>query len=261
MDNEQSPQATGSFQDKLFKTQSDLEFTNQSIRDLVNQRRQAALLLRGTGYALLLITLILYVSFFIPLRFGNPTWQLELIGGLVQNVAFPLVGVTLVFYGGKNWRTMRELLMLRGFSYALLVVALAYFMLLPLGLSSTVRLFNQSQAQVGAGLDQRMGVLQQLETKIQSATSDQELNNVLGQLQGQPKLPENIDPTTAKQQLLGQLAQAKSNLKSKAEAIAEQQQFSLIKNFIQQSFMAIIATGIFAWLWWRSSWARFRRSL
>jgi hypothetical protein len=260
MDSDPSLTATPDLQDQLAQTQRDLQATNQSIQELVKQRQQNAILLRGAGYALLLITLVIFISFFIPSRFGDSAWQQQLIGKLVQNVGFPVVGVTLLLFSGKYWRNKRELHLLRGISHALLGVALAYFLLLPLGLSTTVRLYNQNQAEMGAGLDRKLEVLQQLETQIQAANSDQDLNKVLERMQGQPKLPENVDSKAVKQQLLTQLSQAKADLKSTVKAQGERQRFGLIKTFMGQSFLAILATGIFAWFWMGSRWARSSQS-
>jgi large-conductance mechanosensitive channel len=256
MDSDQTP--SRSLQEELFKTQCDLENTNLLVRDFSNQRRQTATLFRGTGYALLLVTLVLYVNFFIPPAFGNPVWQLQLVGNLVQNLAFPVVGLTLVLYGGRNWRLRQELALVQIFSYATLIVALLFFMLLPLSLSSTVRLYNQGQAEVVQGLDQRLSAVQRVETQVKQATSDAQISQLVNQLKVQA--PSGISPQQLKDQMLVQLTQAKSKLQAGAELQRQEQRFSVIKNFIQQALIAIIATGIFVWLWWISAWARVRLS-
>jgi amino acid transporter len=254
MDSNQTP--SSNLQEELFKTQCDLENTNLLVRDFSNQRRQTASLFRGTGYALLLVTLVLYVSFFVPLAFGNPVWQLQLIGNLVQNLAFPAVGLTLVFYGARNWRPKRELVLVQILSYLTLLAALLFFMLLPLGLSSTVRLYNQGQAELVQGLDQRLNSLQQVRTQVEKANSDAQINQLIAQMKIQT--PPGIGPKQLKDQMLVQLTQAKSKLQDSNELQRQQQRFGVIKNFIQQALIAIIAAGIFIWLWWISGWARVR---
>jgi amino acid transporter len=256
MDSDQTP--SSSLQEELFKTQCDLENTNLLVRDFSNQRRQTASLFRGTGYALLLVTLVLYVSFFIPPVFGNPVWQLQLIGNLVQNLAFPAVGLTLVFYGARNWRLRRELVLVQVLSYLTLLAALLFFMLLPLGLSSTVRLYNQGQAELVQGLDQRLSALQRIETQVEKANSDAQINQLVTQMKVQT--PSGISPKQLKDQMLVQLTQARSKLQDGTELQRQEQRFSVIKNFIQQALIAIIAAGIFIWLWWISAWARVRLS-
>ncbi len=254
MDSDQTP--SSKLQEELFKTQCDLENTNLLVRDFTIQRRQTATLFRGTGYALLLVTLVLYVSFFIPPAFGNPAWQLQLMGNLVQNLAFPAVGLTLAFYGARNWRLKRELVLMQVFSYGALLAALLFMMLLPLGLSSTFRLYNQGQADLVQGLDQRLSALQRVENQVEKATTDAQINELIAQMKVQT--PSGISPKQVKEQMEVQITQARAKLQNSTELQKKEQQFSIIKNFVQQALIAIIAAGIFMWLWWISAWARLR---
>jgi hypothetical protein len=248
-----SPEA---MQAQLQKTQNDLEIANQAVRDLAKQRRQSIGLFRGTGYILLLITLILYINALIPFAPMNPAWQLSVMGTWVQNMAFPILGFTLIFYGGPEGRLKREGLLVKLLSFATLLMALLFFLLLPLGLSATNRLYNQSKTQLGQGLDQQLNVLQQIETRMSAAGSNDQILSVIQQIQPNVQAANVPNPQQAKREVLGQLNQARTTLRTNVQQQEQQQQFGLIKGFLQQALLAAVTVAIFVRLWWITRWAR-----
>jgi hypothetical protein len=248
--------APETLQTKLLKTQNDLELANQAVRDLVKQGRQSLALFRGTGYILLLVTLIIYINALIPFAPGNPSWQLSVMGVWVQNMAFPVLGFTLIFYGGAEARLKREGMLVKALSFGALLVALLFFLLLPVGLSATNRIYNQGKTQLSQGLDQQLNLLQQIQERMTAANSNDQIVSVIQQMQGQAVAPSLPNPQQTKKELLGQLNQARSNLKNTVAQQEQQQQFGLVKNFLQQAMLAAVAVGIFIRLWWITRWAR-----
>jgi hypothetical protein len=245
--------------EQLFKAQADLSLTNQTVSELGRQRRQATGLFRGAGYALLMISAVTYINSFIPPAIQNPSWLINLMGIWVQNMAFPLLGFTFVFYGGNEWRLKREKTLVKIFSYLSLLMAVLFFALLPLGLTSTVRLYNEGKAQLSRGLELNMMALQEAETKVSTANSNDEITNILRQYQspqtaGLPQL--TGDTRRIKRDLLVQLDKSKAQLETNARVQGQQQQFVLIRTYVQQGLLAIVAVGIFVRLWWITRWAR-----
>jgi hypothetical protein len=248
--------APETLQTKLLKTQNDLELANQAVRDLAKQGRQSLALFRGTGYILLLVTLIIYINALIPFAPGNPSWQLSVMGVWVQNMAFPILGFTLIFYGGAEARLKREGLFVKALSFGALLVALLFFLLLPVGLSATNRIYNQGKTQLSQGLDQQLNLLQQIQERMTAANSNDQIVSVIQQMQGQAAPPSLANPQQTKKELLGQLNQARTNLKNTVAQQEQQQQFGLVKNFLQQAMLAAVGVGIFIRLWWITRWAR-----
>jgi hypothetical protein len=242
---------------KLLKTQNDLELANQAVRDLAKQTRQSLGLFRGAGYILLLVTLILYINALIPFAPMNPSWQLSVMGVWVQNMAFPILGFTLIFYGGAEGRLKREGVLVKALSLGCLLIAVLYFLLLPVGLSATNRLYNQGKTQLSQGLVQQLSILEQVQERMSAANSNDQIVSVLQQIQGQAAAPLNVpNPQQTKKELLGQLNQARSSLKTNVAKQEQQQQFGLIKNFLQQALLTVLAVTIFIRLWWITRWAR-----
>jgi hypothetical protein len=244
-------------EEQLLKTQSDLDMSNQAVRELAKQRRQSIGLFRGTGYVLLLITIILYGNALIPFAPMNPAWQLSLMGTWVQNMAFPILGFTLVFYGGTEGRLRREGGLVKFLSFAALLVALLFFLMLPVGLHATVRTYNQGKSQLDRGLDQQLGVLREVETQMAAASSNDQIIALMRKMQGQAPQPMTIpDPQTAKKEFLGQLTRARTDLRNNIAQQEQQQRFGLIKGFVQQALLVVVTVAMFVRLWWISRWAR-----
>jgi hypothetical protein len=252
-----SEPASVKLEEQLLKTKSDLDMANQAVRELAKQRRQSIGLFRGTGYGLLLITIILYGNALIPFVPMEPAWQLSLMGTWVQHMAFPILGFTLVFYGGTEGRLRREGTLVKVLSFAALLVALLFFLLLPLGLHATVRTYNQGKSQLDRGLDQQLGVLRQVETQMTAANSNDQIIALMQKMQGQGNQPIAIpDPQTAKKEFLGQLTRARADLRNKITQQEQQQRFGLIKGFVQQVLLVLVTVAMFVRLWWISRWAR-----
>lgn len=198
-------------------------------------------LFRIAGYGLLVLALFDIVDIFTPPLFSNPAWEFQMIRNLVERVPVPLLGVVLVFSSETNFRNFKFL------SWACLVVGVLFLLLLPIGISSTWRL-DQQQSEISNQIDQRTAQVQQLKGQLNKATTAQELQQVLTNLNPQASPPQINNPEAVKSRLLSQLGQAQGKLADQAQQNRSSRQ-SLVKTAIKSNLAALVCGTVFINLW------------
>ena len=116
-------------------------------------------LFRVVGYALLALSLFDVIDIFIPALFTNPAWEFQMVRSLVERVPVPLLGAVLVFSGEKSLKIFKVL------SWVCLLVGVLFFLLVPLGISASLRLNSQSAQELNTRVTQQANQLQQLQVK------------------------------------------------------------------------------------------------
>ena len=102
-------------------------------------------LLRLVGYGLLLLSLLDLIDTLVPLNLMEPVWQFQTLGKLVEQVPVPLIGIVLIFYGSRNSWAKWEQSLLKLLSWGALLAGIGYFLLVPLGLFSTLQIDRSNQ--------------------------------------------------------------------------------------------------------------------
>ncbi|MBD0265217.1 MAG: hypothetical protein ICV78_21580 [Tolypothrix sp. Co-bin9] len=209
-------------------------------------------ILRSLGYGLLLLAFFDIVEMFVPPNFMNPAWEFQTFGALVERVPVPLIGLVLVFFGEMNSRSQWEFPILKLLSWLTVLFALLFFLLIPLGVGNTLRLNNQSVAQISTLSKQQISQAEQVEKQLSQATP-QQIDNFLksqgGSLDG--KNPEEV-----KTQVLSKVSQAKKEIKTQAEATQSSRGLTLIKSSVKWNLGALVAGGLFISIWKGTRWAR-----
>ncbi|MEN8443795.1 MAG: HpsJ family protein, partial [Cyanobacteria bacterium J06555_13] len=126
---------------------------------------------RIVGYSLLLMSIINWADIVLPPQLLNPTWELQTVGAIVESVPLLLFALVLIFYGEGTHRNKIERLFVRTLSQACLPIALAFGFLVLVAATSTVRINQQIDVQVGNVFSQQMEQLNQLESQIDEASS------------------------------------------------------------------------------------------
>ena len=106
-------------------------------------------LARKLGYGLLIVSIIDFIFLLIPPQFLNPVWEYKVIGDIVKLVPLPMFALLLIFVGERTNRKQIEKLPLKILSWFSLVIAIFFFLLLPLIITDYVRIdqFNNAQNQ------------------------------------------------------------------------------------------------------------------
>jgi len=248
---------------RLLKTwQQDKDDLHDTINNYIGlsetTERSYLFMFRVVGYGLLLLGLFETVNLFIPLKFLNPNWEIQIIAALVQRAAVLLLGVMLVFYKGINYRQPLEKKLLKILSYTCLLVGVGFLLLVPLLIRDTLRIDTYDIAQVNYQLTEKISQLQQVEEQVKQANSLKDVSVIFNRLKGQAPPPQIQDSQQLKKQLFTDIIQVKTKLKQQAEETRANQHFTLVKNSIQWTLSAMVASFLFIWIWRNTRWARFR---
>ncbi len=208
-----------------------------------NNESWFAPLFRLVGYGLLALSLFDIIDIFVPSLFTNPAWEFQVVRNLVERVPVPLLGAVLVFAGEKSLRIFKFL------SWACLVVALLFFLLIPLGLSASVRIDQQSSQQLSAQVNQQTTQLQQLEAVLNKATTPAEIQSILTRLNPQGGVVSAQNLPQIKSQLLTRIAEGQRQIKTQAATNRANAQRLLVKNAIKSLLGALVSGTIFLMLW------------
>jgi hypothetical protein len=220
---------------------------------------QAIARLRFIGYGLLLLTLGDWIDLLIPLNFLNPEWEIQTIGGLVERVPVPLIGLLLIFLGGKYEESKPGQRILKLLSWLALLLGIFYLLLVPLGISNTVRINKQNESQISLRVQENMSQIQQVKAAIAQANSPEQLSALLTQLNSAgltPTIQNSQQVDQVKQQLTTFVAQSEAQLQSEAGKTRSQQRLTLFKKAIKWNLGALISGCLFISIWRTTGWAR-----
>ncbi|WP_211173458.1 HpsJ family protein [Brasilonema bromeliae] len=224
----------------------------QELQDFAFSQQGSMTIVRVLGYGLLLLALFDIIEMFIPPNFMNPVWEFQTMGMLVEKVPVPLIGLVLVFFGELHSRTKWEIPILKFLSWLTLLFGILFFLLIPLGLASTIRLNTQNAAQVKAVSTQQVSRAEELEKQLSQVTPDQ--IDKFFKIQGRSLDGKN--PQEIKNQLLTEVSKAKKNIKTQAEATQSLRGLNLIKTSAKWNLGAVVAGTLFISIWKGTRWAR-----
>lgn len=202
-------------------------------------------ILHSLGYGLLLLALFDWVEILVPPNFMNPAWEFQAIGALVERVPVPLIGLALVFYGESQYRNKWEIPVLKLLSWLTLLLAVIFFLMIPLGIADTVRLNKQSVAQINTTSTQQISRVEQVEQQLSQATPEQ----IETFLKRQGTALDGKNSQQVKEQMLSKVLQAKTQIKTQAKTNQSNQGFSLIKTSIKWNLGALVAAALFFSIW------------
>jgi large-conductance mechanosensitive channel len=206
---------------------------------------------RRVGYGLLVLALFDLIAIFVPLRLMNPLWQFETMGALVDRVAIPLLGLVLVFFGESKFRLPIEEKLLKALRWLCLLVGLLFFLLIPLGVVSTLQVKAFNNTQMNAQYNQQ---------KAQMERAQQQLNQLQGQqlenfIRSQGRMLDGQSPQQAKEQFLGKINQNKQQMQVQFEQAKANRNLTVLKNSAKWNLGAFVAGILFIYIWYLCRWA------
>lgn len=220
--------------------------------------------LRWVGYGLLVFFLIDTLQALIPPKFGDPVWDIQTIGSLVERVVVPLLGLAMVFFGEYFDRSKLEPILLKVLSWLCLLMAIVFFLMAPLSIVSATRINNRASATATQQLQAGIAQLEQIEKEINQATPEQ-LQKTSERLKD-PKVQEALkaqgieadvqNPQQLKSVFLSQVGKRKAALQAQFDGARSGQLASLVKNAVKWALGALIASVLFFLLWRSTDWAR-----
>lgn len=222
-----------------------------------NQLRSIALC-HSVGYTLLLFTILDLITLVIPPQFTNAAWEFQTIGGIVERMPVPILGLGLIFFGGKKVRAAWENGLLKIVSWLTLVVGILMLLLIPLGILNTIRIDRQTTEQFTTQLEQQQTQLEQVQEAIAAADSPEALQTLIRQFGSSGNAPD-IAPDQVevmKEQLTGSMGQIETGTQERAAQARNQQRLTLMKNSVKWNLGALVS-GVFLMVTWKlTQWSR-----
>jgi hypothetical protein len=211
--------------------------------------------IRIVGYGLLVLALFDTIQLFIAPNLMNPAWELQTMGGLIERVPVPLLGLALVFFGEDYNRTRLEDILLKVLSWLTLLLAVVSLLIIPLGINNTFRINTSTAEQINLQAQQELSQLQQIEEQVQTGTPEQlqtlalELNRL-----GLPVDGQNTEQLRA--DILNNIPQAKEQVQVQSQQQIQNQRQNLFKNAVKWNLGALVASVLFFMIWRGTGWAR-----
>lgn len=229
-----------------------------SLWEFSSKVLQSVRVLRYVGYGLLLLALLDLGEMLIPPQFMNPTWEFQTMGTLVERVPVPLIGLALVFFGENSGRSKRAKIILRVLSWLTLLVAVLFFLLVPMGVLNTVRIDEQTQQRLDIQLSQGIEELQVVNSQLEEARTADEIRALLSALSGgeAPVVETSQDVQAARAGLETALVESEASLQRDAQNSLAAQRRSLLKRSAKWNIGAIISGALFFTIWKGTGWAR-----
>lgn len=193
---------------------------------------------RLVGYSLLLLVALDIADIFIPFKFADANWEFQVVGNLVERVPVPAIGLLLVLYGEKRSKLIKLM------STLSLIVGILFLLLIPLGISSTLLINKQNDAQISAQSNQQLANLQRFKKQLNNPKALKGIEQSLARINALPKKSGGKQPVT-RELLAKKIPEMESQLNFQANARIETMKFALFKRSIKWNLGALIAGVLF----------------
>ncbi|GAB4534782.1 MAG: hypothetical protein Tsb0014_21220 [Pleurocapsa sp.] len=206
-----------------------------------------------SGYILLALTLIDYIFLIVPPRLFNPAWELNVIGHLIESVWAPILGFLLILFRMPDQKIYTgELKRLSIISKLALLVAIIYFLLIPLIISDTARIYRDRNHQFSSLITQQQTQLSKIEQQLGNL-SDTQVTQAFGK---SSVVSPNDSGEIMREKLLKKFQLEQSNNRSKVAQNKRQSNVSLVKNSVKWGIGALLSGLFFVYIWSNSKWTR-----
>jgi hypothetical protein len=239
--------------------------SNMSIEQKVDRLGKFSLnilrsiaLWRLVGYTLLFLFVMDLAEIFIPPHFLDPQWEFNALGQLVERVPIPFISFILIFYGGNYLRKGWENLFLKFASWLTLMMGILLILAVPLGITNTIRIDQQTQANIMNKTNERLQVLEAVEDRLAQVTNREEMQVLIAQLNrgNAPVLKNEAQLKEAKSNLSQFIEDSREQLKNEANFTKKQARNSLLKRSVKWNVGSLVSGILFVIFWNMSKWAR-----
>ena len=212
--------------------------------------------LRIVGYGLLILWLIDIAEVLYPLQLLNAIWSFQVFGQFVERIGVLLISLCFIFFGEHKARTNWELVIVKGLSMLTLITAIAYFLMIPLGIGNTVRIANQTDRQISLQLRDNIEQLDRLQEEVATYSDPKKLKQFI-------EIGDRfIKRTDAKGSTIPELrAEANTQIKQQVNEIKLQAQkarrerkVNLLKRSLKWNLGALLSSILLLLVWANNSW-------
>ena len=215
-------------------------------------------LLHMVGYGILLLMFIDTITIVVPFRFQNPNWEFQAIGQLVERIPVLFLGLVLVFWGEGNPRGRYEDLILKGLSWFTLVLAIAYFAFVPIGILNTIRIDQKNAQDANLEFSRRVAPLQAAQAQVERAQSAEDLRSLVAALRNNSNatISQSVDVSQLKRELSQILKNREQMFLADRDFEVTREQRTLLKQSFKWNLGAVISGLVLLLIWLNTGWAR-----
>ena len=205
---------------------------------------------RRVGYGLLVLALLDLLTTLLPPRLLNPLWQFETMGAIVERVAVPLLGLVLVFFGEEKFRSSFEKKILQLLRWLCLLVGILFFLLVPLGVVSTLQVKSVNDTQMNQQYSQQKARVERVEKQLKQI-KDQDLENFI---KNQGRTLDGQSSEQARVQFLAKINKDKKQLETQLKQAMSNRHLTLLKNSAKWLLGALVSGVLFIYIWLLTRW-------
>jgi preprotein translocase subunit SecF len=181
----------------------------------------------------------------------NPLWQFETMGAIVERVAVPLLGLVLVFFGEEKFRSSFEQKFLKLLRWLCLLVGVLFFLLVPLGVVSTLQVKAVNDTQMKQQYSQQKARVERVEKQL-NQIKDQDLENFI---KSQGRTLDGQSSQQARAQFLAKINKDKNQLENQFKQAMSNRRLTLLKNSAKWNLGALVSGVLFIYIWLLTRWA------
>ena len=210
------------------------------------------------GYGILLLSFVDVFTIVFPPRFMNPTWEFQAFGQCIERAPVLFLALVLIFFGEDNPRGNIERIFVRILSWFTLVLALACFILVPLGIFNTIRIDQTNEQRANFELSQQLSQLREVRGQIEEASSSEELRGLVSLLRSNSSSPllDSEDLSQTQDRLFSVLKNREQLFIADNSRQISKQHRALVKQSFKWNFGAVITGTMLLLTWINTRWAR-----
>jgi len=213
--------------------------------------------IRITGFFLLMLFALYSVEILIPPKFMNPDWEMVAMNSLLEIIFLPVLGLSLVFWGGNYHRKQIDKFNLWFFSWVALWLGLACFLLVPMATLDSFRILRGYKVETSTKIESQMVKIAEVENQVREARSHKALETVLRRASSTPTpVDRNQELAVIKEGILVAINAQRKSVEETANKAYDQSVVALWKRLVRVAIGFILAGVYLVAIWYHTLWAR-----
>lgn len=214
-------------------------------------------LLRFTGYALLVFSIVDYLVILVPPKLTDPNWEFQAISQMVDHVWSILLGLAFIFlFNETSVIKVRQIALLKFLSWLCLFIGIFYLLMLPLGVNNSLTIYRSINNQFINQQSQQQEQIQKITEALKNITSSEQLTQIAANLKITIEPQSNLSPQELKNKISQQIQTSAQTAINAANTAKREQTKSLIKASVKVNIGTVISGAYFIILWRLTGWTR-----